>query len=556
MWRGLTVVAAAALLGAMAPETPPPPANTTTICHGDTPAAEDEVPKPAKALLTGYGTGGFKVATTNPEAQAYFTNGMQLGHAFAHKASIAAFKRAEELDPTCAMCVWGEAWARGPTINYPIKPKDEADLAALADKAAVLGKDNPAYERDLIAALQLRYHNGGGKGRGDYAFAKAMDALAKAHPDDNEIAIVTADAWMIPSAHKNSQDNLGRARELLVGALNRKPDDTGAIHFYIHATENDGVGTLALPYAEKLQALAPAASHLVHMPSHTFLWAGRFRMAEQSNIDAVKIDRANALRLKPKDGVFGLSYHVHNVQFGLGAALLINDADGALFLAKDEVDRAADIKPGDMYGQAVLGTAYFGYGRFADLKTVQALPDTAPRLPLAGAMRQYAIGEAAARAGDVATVKASAAAIATARGGIKKAFKDKDERTAGLAMIDVASLVLEGRAAMLEKRYGDAEKAYRRAAEIEGDHLRDFRDPPFWWYPVRRSLAAALLAEGKTKEATAEANTVLIWWPYDPVSLRILAEADGPTDAAHRSRLTDAASNWTGDIRALPLAMM
>ena len=74
--------------------------------------------------------------------------------------------------------------------------------------------------------------------------------------------------------------------------------------------------------------------------------------------------------------------------------------------------------------------------------------------------------------------------------------------------------------------------------------------------PVRRSLAAALLAEGKAKEAAAEANAVLVWWPYDPVSLRILADADGPTDAAHRSRLTDAAANWTGDIRTLPATLM
>jgi hypothetical protein len=121
-------------------------------------------------------------------------------------------------------------------------------------------------------------------------------------------------------AHHYNRAHLDRAIEILEAVLQRAPDDTGAIHFYIHATEMDGAGVRALPYAEKLQALAPAASHLVHMPSHTYFWAGRYRAAELSNLDAVEIDKLNAARLKLKGGVFGLVYHGHNVQYGEGAA--------------------------------------------------------------------------------------------------------------------------------------------------------------------------------------------------------------------------------------------
>ena len=64
---------------------------------------------PAQKILTGYGSGGFPIHTADPGAQAFFDNGMQLGHAFAHKDSIAAFKEARRLDPSCAMCAWGEA---------------------------------------------------------------------------------------------------------------------------------------------------------------------------------------------------------------------------------------------------------------------------------------------------------------------------------------------------------------------------------------------------------------------------------------------------------------
>jgi hypothetical protein len=87
------------------------------ICAIATPADEGG---DAHAILTGYGTGGFKVRTASPEAQAYFDNGMQLAHAFAHQPATEAFREAERLDPTCAMCVWGEAWSLGPTLNYQI----------------------------------------------------------------------------------------------------------------------------------------------------------------------------------------------------------------------------------------------------------------------------------------------------------------------------------------------------------------------------------------------------------------------------------------------------
>ena len=93
-------------------------------------------------LLEGYGNGGFKITTANSKAQAYFDNGMQLAHAFAHKAAIEAMHEAARLDPTCAMCVWGEAWTAGPTINFGKSEDEVGDLAKQADKAAGLATSN------------------------------------------------------------------------------------------------------------------------------------------------------------------------------------------------------------------------------------------------------------------------------------------------------------------------------------------------------------------------------------------------------------------------------
>ena len=74
----------------------------------------DDAPVTAKTeLLPGYGGGGFPVTTVSPRAQAFFDNGMQLAHAFAHRAATAAFAEAARADLNCAMCQWGEAWSWG-----------------------------------------------------------------------------------------------------------------------------------------------------------------------------------------------------------------------------------------------------------------------------------------------------------------------------------------------------------------------------------------------------------------------------------------------------------
>jgi hypothetical protein len=135
---------------------PSMPLDAAPMCGGDMTA-----PKTA-TLLPGYGGGGFPIRTTNPRAQAFFDNGMQLAHAFAHKAAIQAFHEAARLDPGCAMCLWGEAWAAGPTINYPIGAEDQTRLAALVTHARALAAAAPPKERDLIAALaalsEWRWH--------------------------------------------------------------------------------------------------------------------------------------------------------------------------------------------------------------------------------------------------------------------------------------------------------------------------------------------------------------------------------------------------------------
>ena len=532
-----------------APETSPsaPLLDAAPMCGGDMIA-----PKTA-AILSGYGGGGFPIRTANPKAQSFFDNGMQLAHAFAHKAAIQAFHEAARLDPECAMCLWGEAWAAGPTINYPIAPADQAKLRALVVRAQALATNAPPKERDLIAALALRYQNGGGTGAGDRAFAQAIAALAAKYPIDDEIAVLAADAWMIPSSLLSKSDNVRKAVALLEEVLKRSPDYTPAIHFYIHATEMAGYPGRAEPYADRLAALAPSAAHLVHMPSHTWYHVGRYQEAVDANVRAVSLGIANAKRLglPGPDGVWDLPYHAHNVQYGVGGALISGDAKSALMLSDPLIARAGIDKRKDrgVFPQMVAGTGYFAEARYADPHKVLALPE--PTLPYVRAYWHYARGEAAARLGDAALVRKEAAAIPD-HVGVEK-FDDASDGAARLMRI--GRHVLNGRAATLEGNPAEALAAFRAAVRIqETKAFLTFSDPPAFWYPVRRDMAAALLAMGKPKQAVREAELTLRHTPHEPVTLAIKAAAEaqlGQTAQAAEDR-NRALALWHGD-RALLL---
>ena len=486
--------------------------------HGDMTA-----PKTAQ-ILPGYGNGGFPITTRVASAQSFFHNGMQLAHAFAHKAAIAAMAEAARLDPSCAMCLWGRAWASGPTINYGKTAEELPPLATLADKAAALAKTAGSdRERALIHALQLRYRDGGGGKPGDLAFAKAMATLAARYPTDDEVAVITADAWLMTEA-KTPDDaklNAELAMPLLETVLNRRPDYTPAIHFYIHASEAAGVPARAERYADRLAALAPRASHLVHMPSHTYYWVGRYQDAANANMRAVEIglENARALGLPPPDGVWGLPYHVHNVTYGLGGALEAGDARTALALGRPLVLRSQAREAASPFSQVIAANGYFAMARFAEPAEVLALPQ--PKLPVLVTAWHYARGEALARRGDAAGVRREAAAITAPVGHLS----DDDGSRQAHQLTFVARGVLAGRAAMLEHRPNDAAVAFQQAAEMqEGEEFSLLTDPPGWYYPVRRDLAAALLAAGDRKGARKQANAALAYRVKDPQTLVLLRQ--------------------------------
>ena len=60
-------------------------------------------------LWEGLGGVTYRITTANELAQSYFNQGLRLTYAFNHSEAQRAFRKAQRLDKTCAMCAWGDS---------------------------------------------------------------------------------------------------------------------------------------------------------------------------------------------------------------------------------------------------------------------------------------------------------------------------------------------------------------------------------------------------------------------------------------------------------------
>jgi tetratricopeptide (TPR) repeat protein len=512
---------------------------------GGAPAANAVAAQTPPVLLDGLGYAGLEPDSQNPEARAWFAQGVRLIWAFDEVEAIRAFQQAQRADPTCALCFFGEAWARGPTIN--LQPRNDELVAARAAAQRALALAGTLSERDRILVQAMVVRTGPGEAFKNDDYMTYLQAQALRHPDDDTLSIMAADAQMITFPDGPQRPGT-LAQQLLERVLARNPNHGGAIHYYIHLADWMDRAELAVPYAERLGGIAPAASHLVHMPSHTFYAVGRYQDAARVNVEAVAADRAFRELATPAASEYRRGLNAHNMHFAIESALARGDGATALDVSRQYRETYLT-GPRDPRTQT-LGTAtFYANGLYGDVDAVLAMRE--PENVFDKAQYRYARGEALARRGDAAGVRGEAAALAALRDG--RDAPGLGRRGGQLA--EVFQYVLEGRAAMLAGNPATAREAYRRA--MNRQLLSGFgNDPPLFWYSVRRSLAAATLAAGDAQTARAQLYASLRRWPNDALALYALSQADraaGDVASAERN-LARARGLWAGDVTRVPLA--
>lgn len=506
-------------------------------------------------LLERIGSASFPITTAEPLAQQFFNQGLRLAYAFDHAESLRAFTEAARLDPGCAMCAWGVAYAVGPNINNPGRPADPR-AAEHARRALALAAKATPKERALIEAMAARLDLGAPPSPAappaaspvcamppppkdadplDIAYAQAMARLARAWPDDDEIAVLYAEALLMLSPWqwwsrdgREPREGTLAAIDTLERVLARAPDHAGANHFLIHALEGSRTPDRALAAAERLGELAPDAGHLVHMPSHIYVRLGRYADAVRANQAAIAADRrlAQQLRAHGYEPLGPVSHHHH---FLWAAASMQGNATIALEAARWLGTQAE--RPEQPFGSGGSNDYFLALPWLAQVRFQrwgQILAADEPQWPqhassFPRAMRHYARGIALARLARADEAAKELAALQKAAADPRLGeltLKGIDDLTALLALAETS---LRGEILLARRQFGPALAQLRRAVELE-DALES-EEPPPWPLPARQALGAALLLAGQPREAAEAFRADLDRHPENGWALYGLAES-------------------------------
>ncbi|HEV7820051.1 MAG TPA: hypothetical protein VGO84_02655, partial [Burkholderiales bacterium] len=512
-------------------------------------------------LVDGLGDRTIRITTSSKLAQRYFDQGYRLAWAFNHDEALRAFRKAQRIDPSCAMCFWGEAWVLGPNINMPMEPKANAAALAAIERARGLAAHAARRERALVAALSTRYSAAANTNRAelDAAYAAKMRKVANDFRDDLEIATLYADALMNVSPWDYWQSGGKKLRApvadlvpMLERVLRKDPDHAGAIHMYIHTVEASENPKRAERYADKLAALAPNAGHLVHMPAHIYFRVGRYRDSLATNVKAVEVDERYIASRKPS-GVYPLGYYPHNVHFVMVSAQM--GGDGHTVLAS--ADKLGALIPAEaarevLMLQPVKAAPYFAHAQFSDRAAVMALSDPGKDLPYVQTAWRYARGVTLAQTGDA---KGAARELSE----IERIVATTDFKAFEASKIpakevgQIAAHVLRARIAQAGKDLDAAVRELQSAIAIQ-DTL-PYMEPAYWYYPVRQSLGAILFLKGDAEAARQVFGETLLRTPNNAWALYGLGQAYERQGLKREAQAVEQrfARTWMGDKKKIDL---
>ena len=493
-------------------------------------SAAPESTAPAVPLYNNLGNYHHEITTASSEAQRYFDQGLTLSYAFNHAEAIRSFRQAASLDPDCAMCYWGVAYALGPNINAPLTPEAAQEAYEAIEQARQRASRGSAKEQAYIAALAKRYSSDPKAERPplDAAYAAAMKDVVTKFPDDLDAATIYAQSlmdtspWSYWNADGSPRAFTNEVLASLESVLKRNNDHMGAIHFYIHAVEASPNPGRAEQYADRLAALAPGAGHIVHMPGHIYLRTGRYSDASTANENAIKADAAYQAGNRASGNMtYDIGYVPHNPHFFVVSASLEGRRADAL-RAADEVkgkvhsDMLRDPAMGGMVQHFTL-TPLFAKLRFAMWDEVLAEPAPPQDIPYMQAVWQAARSIAYSATGRFAEAEKALAAVMAAKSDASLKSMYISSVNVGSAVADIAYEVAAGELRARQKRAAEATKHFATAVALE-DKLT-YMEPPDWPIPVRQLQGAALLALGRTAEAEAAFQADLKKFPRNGWSL-------------------------------------
>lgn len=449
-----------------------------------------------------------RISSDDPQAQAFFDQGFQFMYAFAKYAAVRSFREAQKADPECAICYWGEAWAWGSYLNVHMREAEAPYAYAAISKARELRGKASTREQAYIDALSVRYvadYDYKARRVQDRAYADAARLLAEQYPEDPDAATLYAEALFLLEPRRGYRDledpDVKRIHAVLESVLARDIRHPGACHLYIHATESTARPELAEPCAEHVGNAIPGASHINHMPSHTFNEVGRWGDSVRASIQAWHSD------LKAKASLGVSTYPTHNVQMLSFAASYDGQGAVAMRAAKDYAKLTGN--------KSLQLLTLVRFGRFDEIPNAGDRPGR----DYAAGVWDFAQGYASVRLGEPDTGRAHLSRL-------RELAETTDARAhfePASVLLGVLAEILAGEISRKDGNLDAAIKAFERAAEHEGE--LDFNEPEPLPFAARHWLGAALLEAGRHADAERVYRDDLADHPRNGWSLFGLREA-------------------------------
>jgi tetratricopeptide (TPR) repeat protein len=297
----------------------------------------------------------------------------------------------------------------------------------------------------------------------------------------------------------------------------------------VHATESTVKPEKAVACAEFLGRSIPGASHINHMPSHTWNEVGRWGDSVRANLDAWHSD------LKADVGEGFAIYPDHNLHMLLYAASM--DGQGAIA-----------IQAGRDYTKRTNHTMYHvltlvRFGRFDEVREVTRRPER----EVPAAAWDFAQGYAHLRNKEADFAKVYLARVQKAADTSKAEFRTHSARR----LVGVLAGILEGEIARDVKDLPGSIAAFERAVVLDDE--MDYDEPEPLPFPARHWLGAALLEAGRPGDAERVYREDLKDHPHNGwalLGLQSALKAQGKTDPAVAQDLQQSWSRSDTWIRA------
>ena len=478
-----------------------------TAQHDDAthPNGDDE----ERVLLISSALGPYSraITTGSEDAQAYFTQGLQLMYAFTPSDANRSFKEAQRHDPECAMCYFGEAWSLGRYLNGAMLPEDAPTAHAAIHRAKELAAESGTeIEKALIDAMIVRYapehESDEQRLELDEAYAAAMEKVWEKHADDLEVGTFYGESLMLLQPRRGYWDidnpEVQEIHEVLEATLALNIAHPGACHLYVHATEPTTRPGKAEACADHLGQSIPGASHIQHMPSHTYNRIGRWHDAVIANTQAWHSDQ------KANHDLGFAIYPSHNLHMLLFAAAMAGEGAVAMQASRE-------------YGKLVSGGSFYEsltgvrFGRWEDVLAIEERPEQ----PLFAGFWDFGRGYAHLRMERPDSAAFYLERLVEARTGLEDEAPFRGHSAVDL--ITIVGSILEGEMMAAEGDVDGAVRVLEEAIEVE-DGLR-YDEPEPLNFAARHWLGGVLNDAGRHADAEEVFRAALADHPHNGWSL-------------------------------------